>query len=131
MQLKLRPWLVKDASFVCKMRNNPKLMKWFRQDQPILLKDQQEFIKNHVDYQGQIIELNDKRIGVFAIKTTGELAVVLNEEDYKYLPQLLKDKRAWGEGFVGNPILKYLLNAGFVTVGIGYWNERPLIRVRK
>jgi hypothetical protein len=114
------------------MRNNPELMKWFRQTRPLDLEDQKIFIKHDKHYNGEIIELNGKPIGVLAIKHSGELAVVLEEVNYIYLPELLNGKKAWGEMFIGNPILKYLLNAGFEVTGMGdNYNNRPTLMLVK
>lgn len=118
MRLKLRLWKESDAAFVCYMRNTPSLMRWYRQEEPISLEKQKDFIKKDTHYNGRIIELKGKPIGVFAAQNHGEISIVLEEKYFKYIPQLFNNKVTgcyWGEVFVGNPILKYLLEAGFKT----------------
>lgn len=116
--LSTRPWQQTDAVFVCWMRNNPANMRWYRQSTKISLEDQKKFIAENNAF---IIERNRKPVGVLWIKTTGELSLVLDEKDYPLIPQLFKKKPFgfyWGEVFVGNPILTFLLQAGFKTVSV-------------
>lgn len=125
-KLTVRRWRESDAVFVCYLRNSPRLMKWFRQTKPITVEDEKNFIRNDKDYNGQIVKLDNSIIGVLAIRNSGELCVVMEAENYKYLPYLLKDKQAWGEVFHGNPIQKYLKLAGFKKQGKGkVYNGRP------
>ncbi len=117
--ISLRPWRVEDAAFVCHLRNDPKLMQWYRQDRIIELEEQKEFIRNDKTYNGQIVELFEEPVGVMAIQKSGELSIVLDELYYVYLPELLAGKKCWGEVMLQNPILRYLLNAGMAVVDLG------------
>lgn len=119
MKLTLRDWKTSDAVFVCYLRNDSRLNQWYRQEEKIALKEQIKFIRT--TYGPKIIEKGRTPIGIFWIKDSGEVSLVMEEKDYKYIPQLFKKRPTnvyWGEVFVGNPILKWLLEAGFRTVGV-------------
>lgn len=132
MRLTVRDWKESDAVFVCWMRNNPALNKWYRQAEPIRLKDQKKF---QAENSAQIVELDNKPIGVLWTKPSGELSLVMEEKDYKYIPRLFKKRprgNYWGEVFMGNPILKYLLEAGFQTVSVkerAYYKDGRLMDI--
>ena len=114
-----RPWKQSDAAFVCYLRNDPKLNRWYRQTKPLELERQKDFIVLHPE--AEIIERFDEPIGVLWVKPTGEVSLVLHERDYEVIPKLFKNKPTgyyWGEVFVGNPILLYLLQAGFNIVSV-------------
>src|SRR5688572_1779672 len=75
MRIALRPWAVKDAVFACYVRNDPKLMRWFRQDAPIELDAQKQFIQKDIEgsgYNGNVILANDKPVGLCGVKWNGE-----------------------------------------------------------
>jgi len=128
-QVTLRPWEVTDAAFCCYTRNDPRLYRWFRQDEPIKLKDQKKFIaedKLYDNYGGMVIEVNNKPVGLCAVKMDSEFSIaVLPEHQGKGIAkramQLLIKKHPylWSEVFVGNPALGfYLFKFGFKITGV-------------
>jgi hypothetical protein len=131
LSITLRPWQLKDARFIISLRNRPELMKWFRQSEPITLPNQLKFMKSldGQNYNGKIIYLNGKKIGVGAVKTTGELALVLPT---KYRLQRRDIIRAlvadhpvvWGDVFEGYDISWDLTMCGFKPISTLYKYER-------
>lgn len=120
--LKLRSWQLSDAAFIVKLRNSQELRRWFRQNHNLTIAEQKRFMKvQGWDYRGKIILLNGKRIGVGAIKSIGELSLVLPNK-YKLLRrEIIKllignETRVWGEVFSGNPISWDLEMLGFKPV---------------
>lgn len=118
--LNIRKWTLKDAPFTLKVRNHPKLMKWFRQDKPLTLEQQYIFIKNDLLYNkyfGCIIELWNKPIGVTNLKQTMEFGLaLLPEYQNKGLEEDILNmlpKGSWSEVFLGNPMIRIYLNNGF------------------
>lgn len=115
----LRPWTVEDAKFVSDLRNQKKLQRWFRQNEPITLEAQETFIRNDRGrYNGQIIILNGTPVGVLAVKGSGELALVLPTTYHNILGKILPGIEMWGEVLIGNPLLKALIMNDFEIIGV-------------
>lgn len=122
--LRLRPWTQGDAEFVCYIRNQPELMRWFRQNEPITYAYQYDFITRDIVeqfYQGQIVFSEDYRnLGVAAIRPTGEMCIAAPLEYHEAITKKLLENReyAFGEVFATNPALKIYLNCGFRVVKV-------------
>jgi hypothetical protein len=131
--LTLRPWRLSDASFIVELRNRPELMKWFRQEKPLTHREQLSFMLSPkgVLYQGRIILLNKRRIGVGAIKIGGELCLVLPKEYNLFRSDIIrklikKDScgyPVWGDVFIGNPIANDLRDLGFTPQWVRFEYE--------
>ena len=139
--LKLRAWNESDSVFVCYLRNNPENYRWYRQDKPISLKEQKQFIRKNIDYHGYIVEENNKPIGIAALKyvedgfgicdsySPAELCLVQEKFNPKILDRLFeleKPSYVFAPVFAKNPILKDLLNYGFTVRKIeerAYWKK--------
>jgi RimJ/RimL family protein N-acetyltransferase len=68
--IKLRPWNEGDAQFIRNLRNDVRLMRWFRQDAPLTLEDQCKFIRTKLKdrtYIGYIIVDRHKAVGFVAL----------------------------------------------------------------
>lgn len=126
MKIVLRPWDEDDLMFSLQVRNHPLLMKYFRQDEPISIEAQRLFIINDKDYNGNVIEVDGKRVGLCGVKSTGEFTLgLLPEHQHKGIAtrvmQLLIDDHPgiWSEVFVGNPALEWFIAVlGFKVTGI-------------
>ncbi len=122
--MKLRPWDLNDAVFVCYLRNGP-LRRWFRQEQPIDLDQQREFMRTHLDYHGYIFS-EKHPLGVIALYyhqfKLPELSYVGDVKYFKEAFQLLlaKEQPELIEApmFAENPLLKTLLDCGFKVNGV-------------
>ena len=128
-QVKLRRWNVADAEFCCVARNDPALMRWFRQKTPLVVEDQKKFIEADLEtnaYGGYVIETEGIPVGLCAIKSTGEFSIgILPEYQHngiatKAMKLLLKKcPHMWSEVFVGNPALEYYISVfGFKITGV-------------
>lgn len=128
--LTLRPWTLDDTLFSLRVRNCPQLMKYFRQDEPISLAVQQDFIRKDRsfsgEYNGMVIEADGEMVGLCGVKSTGEFTLgILPEHQHKgiatwAMQQLIKThKNIWSEVFVGNPALEWFISVlGFKITGI-------------
>ena len=63
----MRPWTIEDAWFVVKLRNNPELKQWFRQERDITLDEQILFMTHSPNYRGYMLIEDNKAVGVFAL----------------------------------------------------------------
>lgn len=114
----LRPWKVSDAKFVLSLRNNPDYMKYYRQDKPISLKEEIEFIKKSKEnnYNAYILMDGNKRLGIFGLHGS-ELCIVAPLKYHEIGLQILKamnpNTMIFGDIFTYNPALKIYLNNGF------------------
>lgn len=120
----IRPWNVKDASFICKLRNDPKYMQFYRQEKPISLKEEIEFIKKSasINYQAYILMEGKVRLGMFALHGS-ELCVVSPSKHYELGINLLKalnpNTMIHADVFTYNhEMLKTLLGCGFKVYGV-------------
>ncbi len=127
--MKLRPWTETDASFVCYMRNDPALMKWFRQDKKLTLAHQKNFIRVTPDYHGYILEDEGKPVAIIACHytednwgmvdtyCTPELCYVGEIKHFKQALRMVvrKEKidKMTAPVFAKNPLLIELLKNGF------------------
>lgn len=123
--LELRSWTVDDAEFCLTVRNHPELMRWFRQDEPLQLEQQKEFILNDKDYNGLVIIGDGERLGLCGVKNSGEFTIGLLPEYQhrgiaKWVMSCLIRKRQgiWSEVFVGNPALEWFIRLGFKIVDV-------------
>ena len=128
--IKLRPWKVSDAALIVNLRNRQELRQWFRQNKPLTIAEQKRFMREQGQtYNGKIILLNNKPVGVGAIKNTGELSLVLPNK-YKLqrrdiIKLLVGDReKVWGEVFEGNPISWDLEMLGFQPIHTLYVYKR-------
>lgn len=114
--LSLRPWELADAWFVCKLRNDPELNKWFRQEHDIKLEEQILFMTHSPNYHGYILIEDNTPVGVFALNKE-ELCIAspigYHEFGLRLLEKAERPKRMWGEVFYGNPALSIYLENGF------------------
>lgn len=125
-KLVLRKWTLKDVPFSLRVRNNPEIMKYFRQDDYISVQDQEDFIMNDKHYNGHVIEFNDVPVGLCGVKTSGEFTLgVLPEYQHKGIStavmQILIQAHPglWSEVFVGNPALEWFISKlGFKVYGV-------------
>lgn len=119
-KLSLRPWTLEDVMFSLRVRNDPRLMKYFRQDDPISLEDQKEFIKKDISpygqYNGMVIEADGEPVGLCGVKATGEFTIGLMPEYQGQgistwaMQQLITQySPIWSEVFVGNPALEWFI----------------------
>lgn len=128
-KLSLRPWTLEDVAFSLKVRNCPELMKYFRQDKPLTLLEQAEFIEKDLStagtYNGMVVEADGVPVGLCGIKDSGEFTIgILPEYQHqgiaswvmKHLIQMNED--LWSEVFVGNPALEWFIHLGFKVTGI-------------
>lgn len=124
----LRPWKIEDAEFICSIRNNKELRKWFKQELDISIRQQTDFMlsKEGKEYGGLIIEADKQPVGVCNVKVSKEFGIALLPEfqgkgiAVKAM-ELLKKKNAslWSDVFVSNPALSwYLWKLGFKAVGV-------------
>jgi RimJ/RimL family protein N-acetyltransferase len=116
--------------FALKVRNHPLLMKWFRQDEPITVEQQRNFIQNDLgpygEYNGLVIEADGEPVGLCGVKSTGEFTIGILPEYQKrgistwVMAQLVeKEECVWSEVFVGNPALEFfVVKCGFKIVGV-------------
>jgi ribosomal protein S18 acetylase RimI-like enzyme len=129
VKISLRPWQVADAMFCCYVRNDPKLMKVFRQDEPITLEEQRTFILMDIinrDYNGQIVMVNGKPAGLCGVKATQEFTIAVLPEyqkkgiSTKVMKMLIRQHpQMWSEVFVGNPALEWFISKlGFRVTGV-------------
>ena len=130
MKVTLRPWTLQDIDFTLRVRNNPDLMKWFRQNKPITYKEQKKFIEQDLSnwgaYNGEIIEADEVPVGMCGVKDTGEFTLaVLPEHQHKGIAtqamKLLISKSfvPWSEVFVGNPALEWFISVlGFKVMDV-------------
>lgn len=106
--------------FSLKVRNHPLLMKWFRQDEPISVEEQTDFIKQDVSaygaYNGMVIEADGEPVGLCGVKNTGEFTIgVLPEHQHRgisswVMAQLVnRESGIWSDVFVGNPALEFFI----------------------
>jgi hypothetical protein len=117
--LAIRPWCLKDAGFVVKMRNKPELQKWFRQERDLTLDEQILFMTHSPNYKGYILLEDNRPVGVFALNKD-ELCIVAPLDYHMFgiraLEKVERPERMWGEVFFGNPALSiYLNDCGFKT----------------
>ena len=121
MNVVLRSWTLKDVEFSLKVRNDPKLYKWFRQDEPITIEEQTKFIENDTDvfgeYNGEIVEVDGEPVGLCGIKNTGEFTIaILPEYQHKGISIQVMNQLTnkgfciWSEVFVGNPALEFFIS---------------------
>lgn len=124
MKVSLRPWTLDDAVFVCYLRNDPALMRWFRQSTPLKLKAQRKFIEADIkfrNYNGYVVEADGKPVGVCAVKSTQEFSIGIDPAFQKKgiatkaMQILIKNHpQMWSEVFCDNPALSwYLHKLGF------------------
>lgn len=128
--LMLRPWTLNDVEFSLKVRNHPDLMTYFRQDEPIDIDDQREFIKQDISaygsYNGMVVEADGEPVGLAGVKSTGEFTIgILPEHQGRgiakwVMAQLInREYNIWSEVFVGNPALEFFIaKCGFKIVGV-------------
>jgi RimJ/RimL family protein N-acetyltransferase len=125
----IRPWTIRDVDFSLTVRNNPELMKWFRQSKPIHYEDQTRFIAYDIsdngDYNGRIIESDGIPVGMCGVKDSGEFTIaVLPEFHHKGIARaamlgMISQGRIWSEVFVGNPALEWFIkNFDFKIVNV-------------
>lgn len=141
----IRPWRTGDAEFVISVRNHPDLMKWFKQDEPLTLMQQEHFMRGvapEKNYLGYIIELsNCIPIGVCSlvldvnknyVAEAAEFGIALlpeyqghgyAKEAMKLLCDLAfmqyKVKTVYSDVFVTNTALPfYLFKCGFKATGV-------------
>lgn len=124
----VRPWIAdkNDLLFTLKVRNHPKLMRWFRQDRALVAFEQRAFIENDNGYNGRIIEVNGVPVGMCGVKDTGEFTIALLPEyqkkgiSTKVMQLMIKhNKNVWSEVFVGNPALEWFIGKlGFKVIGV-------------
>jgi RimJ/RimL family protein N-acetyltransferase len=118
--LSVRPWTLDDVRFSLKVRNNPELMKWFRQDSPISPLEQLEFIRKDLqnrEYGGHVVEADGVPAGLCGVKYTGEFTIgILPEYQHKGVASfamrflIKKCPKIWSEVFVGNPALEWFIS---------------------
>lgn len=129
-ELHLRPWEAEDAPFTIVVRNHPDLMKWFRQDENLILEDQIDFIKRDRGpwghYNGNIIEADGEPVGLCGVKATREFTIAILPEHQGrgiaawVMHQMTQNtKEVWSEVFVGNPALEFFIaKCGFRIVAV-------------
>jgi RimJ/RimL family protein N-acetyltransferase len=105
-------------------------MVYFRQDEPLTLKEQLKFIEEDTqpggEYNGQIIEYHGKPVGLCGVKNTCEFTIgLLPEYQGKGVAtkamQILQSTWSpmWSEVFVGNPALEWFISKlGFKVIGV-------------
>jgi RimJ/RimL family protein N-acetyltransferase len=131
--VRLRPWTLEDAEFCIYVRNKPELMRYFRQDKPLYIEDQLEFIKEDTGpygtYNGRIVEYRGKPVGLCGVKDTGEFTLgILPQYQHKgiatkVMQQMIQEHKGsggiWSEVFVGNPALEWFIGKlGFKVYGV-------------
>lgn len=116
--------------FSLRVRNHPKLMRWFRQDEPISMEDQREFICQDISaygsYNCEVVEADGEPVGLCNVKSTGEFGIAILPEHQgrgiaAWVMEQLKEKdfSIWSEVFVGNPALEFFIaKCGFKVVGV-------------
>lgn len=131
----LRDWTLDDVEFSLRVRNHPELMKYFRQNKPLTLDEQSQFIRQdtgyHGTYNGKIVECDGQKVGLCSIKSTGEFTIALLPQYQKQgiaketMRQLTSswahaiDGPIWSEVFVGNPALEFFISkCGFKVYGV-------------
>lgn len=120
--ISIKHWKLTDAEFISKVRNIPELMKWFKQDQPVSLEQQKDFMLSPegTKYGGMVIRYKRKPVGVCNIKKSSEFGIALLPE-YQgkgigtFVVNHMKatNSNIWSNVFVMNPALKFYLNNGF------------------
>jgi RimJ/RimL family protein N-acetyltransferase len=128
--LMIRPWTLEDVTFSLKVRNHPKLKRWFRQEEDLTLEDQTEFIKHDISaygtYNGLVIEADGEKVGLCGVKADGEFTIgILPEHQNRgistwVMKQLVeREYNVWSEVFVGNPALEFFISkCGFKIVSV-------------
>ena len=121
--LKLRPWKPRDVYFCLKVRNDPRLYRWFRQDKEITLAEQLEFMQTNTNYNGQVIEYDGISVGLCAVrKDTKEFSIAILPEwqGCGIAKEVMKRLGpCWSEVFATNPALGfYLSKCGFKVTGV-------------
>lgn len=147
MNVTIRPWQIDDAEFVIKVRNNPELQRWFRQDFELTLEAQKQFMLDFgFKYRGYIVEADGVPCGLVALAAnfcwvgstaymspkSAEFGVAILPEYQRkgvatqamnQLCKVAKDhfgaEVIWSEVFVDNPALSwYLRKLGFKAVSV-------------
>ena len=119
----LRPWKLSDATFIVKLRNNPELKQYFRQEKDLTLEGQRAFMRkaSSINYRGYILMGNEKPLGVFALHGS-ELCIVAPLNYHSVGLNILKAMHPltmiFGHVFSYNPALKVYLNNGFTVFGV-------------
>lgn len=126
MENSLRPWKTSDVEFCLKVRNDPRLYRWFRQDAPISEDEQFNFIHRDITgqtgYNGLVIISDNQPIGLCSVRTTGEFSIaILPEFQGKGIAKWVMSQLGpcWSEVFIDNPALGfYLSKCGFKAISV-------------
>lgn len=127
LETSIRPWTLSDIEFICRVRNTPELMRWFRQDMPITYKQQMHFMERRIDYNGNIVMYGDEQVGLCSVNLkTQEFSIAILPEYQKKgiaskVMELMYERfgNMWSEVFVDNPALSwYLYKCGFKATGV-------------
>ena len=114
--------------FTLRVRNHPHLMQYFRQDDPISIEAQRQFIQKDVEhggYNGRVICIDNEPVGLCGVKSTGEFTIGVLPEYQKQgistwvMKELIRTHPGlWSDVFLGNPALEWFIKLGFKVVGV-------------
>lgn len=131
----IRDWNLLDAEFMLQCRNNPNLMRWYRQDKKLTLKEQKNFMQTHYDYKGYIVERGiGKPVGFVALsniendRAEFSIGILPKHQGHGFAKEAMKALEAkakslgvkvlCSEVFIDNPAIAFYLKLGYKLVGV-------------